>query len=646
MKIRLMNRRGSNFIYVVVLVALLGILATGFTALVLYNAHVSKAQRNYQEDYYAAMSLRQSVVDSITAGNNSAAQALEARALADYQANGAFGESYSTAGTTTLDNGSVKTTLTYYPSTATAAGYLKLQMDFTLDGNSQSLGATIKATGGTITQPSGTSSAEYAMGLGGGITSGAFGIHVTGGTTLITSSFTTPSSGKISYDGDIVSLNAITVQGGPHTMNGSLYAKNNISISGGSETVNGSVFSEKAVNLYGGPHAISGSIWAVDSVYINNTAGITVGGAVYTNGTATVGGTISGGVTAGGAATVSTTGVVNGDVIAAGNVDISGTVNGNVVAGGTVTVHYGAKVTGNITAAGAVTVNNTVDGNVISGSTVTVNWGASVAGTVTAKGAVTSHSNTGAVTQNDAAVSVSAPVIADVKTVTAESTAGFAKLDAATLPTENGATPALDYKSVTGITNKGELSYDNSNASSRTVTTTTLDANDSDVYYTITNNKAVTVKVTLDLSTLTVAGTHRVFLVVGDNVTLTLTGTMTDSTPTLASRLFIVTAYDNTQNVTIGIDAGSTFYGQIYAPGATFALKNRGDYTTWTVNGMVTAGSTASEGSNEKDLYINYVAGNYTGTNLASAFGGSGGSSGGTYTPISGWKAVSYYDVA
>ena len=59
------KKRGSNFIFVIVLLVLLGMLAAAFSSLAIYSSRTAASQKSYQSDYVMANSIRQSIVDSI-----------------------------------------------------------------------------------------------------------------------------------------------------------------------------------------------------------------------------------------------------------------------------------------------------------------------------------------------------------------------------------------------------------------------------------------------------------------------------------------------------------------------------------------------------------------------------------------------------
>lgn len=63
-------RRGSNLIYCIILVALLGLLAGGYALLLSYHTNSAVTQREFQQEYLAADSLREAVVESVLAGDN------------------------------------------------------------------------------------------------------------------------------------------------------------------------------------------------------------------------------------------------------------------------------------------------------------------------------------------------------------------------------------------------------------------------------------------------------------------------------------------------------------------------------------------------------------------------------------------------
>lgn len=84
------KKRGSNLVYCIILVALLGLLAGAYALLLSHNTNSAVSQRKFQQEYLTADSLRQSVVDSIVAEKNSAITDMETeikgylRGYADY----------------------------------------------------------------------------------------------------------------------------------------------------------------------------------------------------------------------------------------------------------------------------------------------------------------------------------------------------------------------------------------------------------------------------------------------------------------------------------------------------------------------------------------------------------------------------------
>ena len=57
------NRRGSNLIYIIILMAILGILAAAYSAVSIYSARSAAEQRRHEQDYITAVSLRDTFVD-------------------------------------------------------------------------------------------------------------------------------------------------------------------------------------------------------------------------------------------------------------------------------------------------------------------------------------------------------------------------------------------------------------------------------------------------------------------------------------------------------------------------------------------------------------------------------------------------------
>lgn len=644
MSAKLKDSKGSNFVYVIVLMFLLGVLAAGYGAFAIFDARMASAQRSYQKDYYEAISLRKSVVTSICAGDNQAAKSLESKAQADYQdyfdaleawsimtdaekAGAAYPElsdyvmeTYSTSGTTLLDNGQVLTTLKYYPETVK----LELSMKITLHGETRSLGAQLSGTGGEVVivdpQPS---KAVYALGMGSGAQS--FAIQTNAG-ALISGNINSPSNGAI-YKGDLISSGKITMTSGPQYIYGSLYAEKGIVLTSGGHTVKGSLYTRGNAELVSGTHTITGSVYAMGNIHQESS---TISGSMTAGGTATIRGTLSQSVSAGGSILVDWGGSVGGSVSTLKDVTVNTTVGGDVTAGTSVTLR--GTVGGNITAAGDVMVQGSVGDSIVSGEDVTVDWGGIVHGNITALGNVTVRGTVegnvtaagrviltgngvkGTVTQN--AAGLSAPEITDVR-----KWPDFSPID------QEIPDVAFNYAEV--ARNGGELG-----------SRTELDAQSGDVYYTISSASGV------DLSRVSVIGSNRVFLVVGDNVKLGIYGTIGESAT--ASKLFLITKYQDVKNVKIDMYNGTVFYGQIYMPQASLTLYNPYNEwnANWTVHGMVTVEKI--NGKAGQNFIIDYVAGAYQGTALEPWFGGSGGgtsSSGGSSVgAISAWKAEGYYD--
>lgn len=57
------NRRGSNLVYIIILMAILGILAAAYSAVSIYSARSAAEQRRHEQDYITAVSLRDTFVD-------------------------------------------------------------------------------------------------------------------------------------------------------------------------------------------------------------------------------------------------------------------------------------------------------------------------------------------------------------------------------------------------------------------------------------------------------------------------------------------------------------------------------------------------------------------------------------------------------
>lgn len=70
------SKRGSNLVFCIVLVALLGILAGGYGLLLSYNTNSSVSQREFQQEYLTADSLRQAAVDSVLSEGNPLLQSM------------------------------------------------------------------------------------------------------------------------------------------------------------------------------------------------------------------------------------------------------------------------------------------------------------------------------------------------------------------------------------------------------------------------------------------------------------------------------------------------------------------------------------------------------------------------------------------
>lgn len=165
MKRLLRNKRGSNLIYVVVLVSLLGVLAAAYSVAVLYNARSAAAQRAYQQDRSGAKSLLISVVNSVEAMDNDVVDELVEEAeddLLDYfdvlaaedgipdglggipKYSNYVEESYTSTGKSVLSDGNVTVTLSYFPMEE-GNGELMVSVKADLNGRSFDLGATLEA---------------------------------------------------------------------------------------------------------------------------------------------------------------------------------------------------------------------------------------------------------------------------------------------------------------------------------------------------------------------------------------------------------------------------------------------------------------------------------------------------------------------
>lgn len=57
------NSRGSNLIYIIILMAVLGILAAAYSAVSIYSARSAAEERRHEQDYITAVSLRDTFVD-------------------------------------------------------------------------------------------------------------------------------------------------------------------------------------------------------------------------------------------------------------------------------------------------------------------------------------------------------------------------------------------------------------------------------------------------------------------------------------------------------------------------------------------------------------------------------------------------------
>ena len=165
------DKKGSNLVYVVVLIALLGVLAGAYSLAVVSNAKAAAKQRQYQADRYAAKSLLTALTDSVIAGQNPAVSGLTAEAregyllyfaekakwsampeelqhgspapkFADYLA-----EHYETEGTTPMEEGSITVALTFFPE-EDGGGQLELSIHILLNGREFALGARLKGLPG------------------------------------------------------------------------------------------------------------------------------------------------------------------------------------------------------------------------------------------------------------------------------------------------------------------------------------------------------------------------------------------------------------------------------------------------------------------------------------------------------------------
>lgn len=172
-----MRKRGSNLVYVVMLVALLGILGSGYFLMVTYTARSAAAQRAVQQNWATAQSLRQAVGQSVTGGSNpavdklvSAAQSSFALYLDDLEAWGSqppevqhatpmpdysdyVENSYASSGRTRLEEGEIAVSITYYPvqeGERTLGGELELELTLTAgsDGKDYALGMKFSPTMG------------------------------------------------------------------------------------------------------------------------------------------------------------------------------------------------------------------------------------------------------------------------------------------------------------------------------------------------------------------------------------------------------------------------------------------------------------------------------------------------------------------
>lgn len=164
----LKNERGSNLVYVVILIVLMGMLGAAYSLTSAYNAKEAAQQRTYQEERYLAKSILRGVVDATTAGENPAAAVLTSkidRDLEEYLAQTAqWGElpeeeqqggdmpdfedyvrgSYETSGTTRLDDCSV-TVKTLCFAQEDGGRYLEISVQVSQGGRAYSLSARVDA---------------------------------------------------------------------------------------------------------------------------------------------------------------------------------------------------------------------------------------------------------------------------------------------------------------------------------------------------------------------------------------------------------------------------------------------------------------------------------------------------------------------
>lgn len=666
----LRNKRGSNYVLVIILILVLGLLAGGYALLLEFNLRSSVVQRKNVQGYYLAQSVENALVKDVMSKNNAAVKSLEEKAHRDYEDYLNYAKSFSEASTsqqdtmispenyknirvqnpyvtngeTTLSDGTiVKNRLEYYFEEK----YLLVSTEVEYLGEAFHAGAKLVFEEADNPDPPITGKAPYTLGV------------VTGEEVYMQLQVRNPKGGPGTmilggglaseflhhHVGNVISPEGIYL-GELTILDGNIWSEKEIELT--TATVHGNLYSLEEIALYEGISNVFGDLYAAQKITIQDGAH-TVQGDVYCDGDVVVSGPSSCyTIRSKGNVVVEDGAYIEGDIVAEGNVYIKqATVQGAIYAGGEVYVDFGISsigkeangnsilAKGNITAfsgtfsgslysgqnikiyGNSVTVGANNSGNrLVAVKDITYPWG--IRPEIYARTVCNGKIN-GRPSGISGVVEPTIPVLLPVKQV-----GDFKPLDL------KACTKQLDYQSVAvkkGIVTKKQLSKDG----------VVLDARDSDVYYVI--QPGSNGRVDIDGSLIQIIGNHRVFLVSQNPHSYRIYNTVGNEST--SNRLFLVSNATGKEAPSLEFLSEAKFYGQIYMPGASMDIQQFWSSQA-SVYGIVTVNSLS--GYSHGSFQVYHRDGDYSGTLLASFFGGNTGGQIPTEPGELTWKVEKYYE--
>lgn len=620
----LKDKRGSNIIYIVVLIGVLSILGIALASLVSYNTNAAVINRNREQAYQIARSVQQKLVNSFLIDEGGIRSGFEELAKSD------SGRVYSSNGETVLD--------------AANEAIVETHIEYNLSGKS----ATIKTTGHykgqkyttyteLVGQSDGYSSSAITSGITGNFeTDGVVNVLLPDGkpgNVIVGDDFDMEGIGKDIIGNIIAPTGDVELKNGSNTITGNVTVGGEVSLSGSIQTVYGNITAIGNVELENGSQNVTGAIISRGSVELKGDAQ-KVGGGIICDGNVYIlngGKRLDGGISSKGNIIMGGSGsVINGDVYCLGDFQIaSGSViNGNVYVGGKIYQQYG----------GSPIINGTVRAGNAEFKDTLLKKGIYVVGDINLDYGYNSHSDQQILPdENGIVISAGGNIVASQRVgyLTKDNTKCATIRNGGSTAVWNNNSDAMTrekldgYLSLMPVVRDSDFSLLDLKVPEVNGSETIPEYNISgeadavplsagDIYHTL----AVSGRTRLEPSmiedlVLEIKSGKRVFIFMQGTGTVILDGIYGDVDT--ADKLFLVSNPQNNDKVTISLAHNTKFYGQMYLPKGVITLQARNARAY--IYGMTTASRIIVERTSELNL-VQYP-GDYSGTGLDST-GGTG----------------------